>query len=93
MTVTLKSNNARLKWREILNAARAGEDTIIKHYDTPIAVVVPYADFLALQDELDDLRAARRAQAAYDAWKENPNLGRPWEEIKAEWVQDGLLDA
>lgn len=92
MTVTLKSNDARIKWRAILDTARGGGDTVIVHYDTPTAVVIPYADFLALQDEFDDLRAARRAQATYEAWLENPNLGRPWEEIKAEWERDGLID-
>lgn len=56
-------------------------------------MVLPFADWQGLQEELDDLRAARRAQAAYADWQRDPSLGRPWAEVKAEMVQDGLLDA
>ena len=93
MTVQIvKSDKARLQWRKILDAARAGHDTVIEHYDTPTAVVIPYEDFLALQEELDDLRAARRAQVALEAWERDPSRGQPWEEVKAEMMRDGLLD-
>lgn len=55
-------------------------------------MVLPFADWQALQEELDDLRAARRAQAAYEDWQRDPGLGRPWAEVKAEMVRDGILD-
>ena len=51
------SNWARIHWREVLDAARAGEDSIIEHYGKPTAVVLPFADWEALQEELE--RAAR----------------------------------
>ena len=85
------SSWVRIHWREALDAARAGDDTVIEHYGKPMAVVVSYADWQALQDELDDLRAARRAQAAYEAWQRDPSLGQPWSEVKAEMMRDGLL--
>jgi prevent-host-death family protein len=53
------SNWARVHWREVLDAARAGEDSVIEHYGNPTAVFLPYADWEALQEALDDLRAAR----------------------------------
>jgi antitoxin (DNA-binding transcriptional repressor) of toxin-antitoxin stability system len=84
MTQAYKSDAARMHLRRILEAARAGEDSIIEHYDTPTAAVIPYQDYLALQDELDDLRAGRRAQTAYEAWQRNPRTGRPWAEVRAE---------
>lgn len=85
MTIqTLKSETARLHWRRIIDAARAGQDTVIEHYQTPTAAVIPYEDFLALQEELDDLRAGRRAQVALAAWENDPALGREWAEVKAE---------
>ena len=45
-----------------------------------------------LHEESDDVRAAWRAAAAYEAWKQDPRLARPWEEIEAELVAEGLLD-
>lgn len=93
MTVqTLKSDTARTHWRRIIDAAKAGQDTVIEHYDTPTAAVIPYEDFIALQDELDDLRAERRALAAYEAWERDLSTGRDWEEVKAEWQRNGALD-
>lgn len=88
----LDSNQARLKWREVLDAATAGDDVIVERYGKPTAAVIPYEDYEALLDELDDLRAARRAAAVYEAWKRDPSTARPLEEIEAELIAEGLLD-
>jgi prevent-host-death family protein len=94
MTVqVIDSRDARTKWRDIMDAAAAGAETVIERYGKPTAVVIPFADYEALREDLDDLRAGRRAQAAIEAWQKDPSLGRPWEEIKAEMIRDGLLDA
>lgn len=88
MTVrVVDSNRARIHWREVLDAAQAGVDSVIEHDGKPTAVVLPYADWQALQAALDDLRAARRAQAVYKDWRRDPSLGRPWAEVKAEMIQ------
>ena len=93
MTVhSLKSNDARLRWRDILDAARAGNDTVIEHYNRPTAVVIPYEDFVALQEDLEELRLARRAREAYDEWKRAPDTARPYSEIRQELIKEGLLD-
>lgn len=93
MTVqTLDSHQARLRWRDMLDAAHTGSDVIIERYGKPMATLIPYEDYQALLDELDDLREARRATAAYEAWKREPSLGRPYEEIRAELMAEGLLD-
>jgi prevent-host-death family protein len=88
----LDSNQARLKWRDVLDAAGAGDDVIVERYGKPTAAVIPYEDYQAVLEELDDLRAARRAAAAYEAWKRDPSSARPLEEIEAELVAEGLLD-
>jgi prevent-host-death family protein len=94
MTVNVvDSNRARLHWRDVLDAARAGSDTVIEHYNKPTAAVIPYADFVALQEALEDLRAARRAQAAYDAWQKDPSTGTALDQVEAELRAEGLLDA
>lgn len=93
MTVhVLKSDKARLQWRRLLEAARKGDDTVIEHYDTPTAALIPYEDYQAVHEYLDDLRASRRAKAAMEEWERDPSTARDWDEIKAEMIRDGLLD-
>lgn len=88
----LNSDDARTRWRDILDAANRGEDVVIARYGKPTAVVIPIADYEALQEELEDLRAARRAQAALEAWRKDPGQGRPYAEVRAELLAEGLLD-
>jgi prevent-host-death family protein len=91
---TLNSKTARARWRDLLDLATRGEgDTVIERNGKPVAVVIPFEDYEALLEELDDLRAGRRAQAALEAWEKDPSLGRPWAEVRAEMIRDGLLDA
>jgi prevent-host-death family protein len=94
MTVrVVESNRARALWREILDRAQAGtEDVIVERYGKPVAAVIAYEDFVALQDELDDLRAARRAGAAYEEYKQDPSQAVPYKVFRAELVAEGLLD-
>lgn len=91
-TQILNSDDARTRWRDILDAANRGEDVVIARYGKPTAVVIPIADYEALQEELEDLRAARRAQAALEAWRRDPGRGRPYAEVRAELVAEGLLN-
>lgn len=94
MTVqVVDSNRARIHWRNVIDTARAGLDSVIEHYGRPTAAVIPYADFLALQEDLDDLRAARRAGVAVAAWERDPSLGTPLDQVEAELRAEGLLDA
>ena len=88
----LDSNDARIRWRDVLDTARAGEDTVIERYGEPTAAVIPFADFAALQEQLEDLRIARRAQAAYEEWLRDPSTGTPLAEVEAELRAEGLLD-
>jgi prevent-host-death family protein len=85
MTITtIGSREARQKWRDLLDAAYTGSvDTIIERSGKPVAVLIPYEDYLAIQEALDDLRAARRVAETYAALKQNPKLGRSYEEIRA----------
>ena len=94
MTVTtLESNEARLKWREILDiTAKGGQDIVITRYGKPVAAVIDFEDFVALQEELDDMRAARRAHVALEEWRRDPSTARPYAEVRAELIADGLLD-
>ncbi|MEZ4556569.1 MAG: type II toxin-antitoxin system prevent-host-death family antitoxin [Caldilineaceae bacterium] len=55
---TMSSEEARLSWREILDAAAAGDDVTIHRHRKPTAVLISYEDYIALADELDELRGA-----------------------------------
>jgi prevent-host-death family protein len=88
----LSSKQARARWRDIMDVASAGEAVVIKRYGKPTAAVIPFEDYQNLQDELDDLRAARRAAAIYKEWKRDPATARPWSEVKAELTTEGIFD-
>jgi hypothetical protein len=68
-------------------------DFVIERNGKPIAALIPIGDFEVLQGERwDDLRAARRAGIALDAWRRDPSTGRPYSEVRAELIEEGLLD-
>lgn len=86
MTIkTLKSGEARIKWRDILDQVFAGKgDVIIERSGKNVAVLIPAADYEQIRETLEEMRAVREAAAAYDEWKHNPSVGRPWDEVDAE---------
>lgn len=94
MTITtVKSREARTKWRDLLDSILTGEsDIVIERNGKAIAAMIPIEDYEDLIDELDDLRAARRAGAIYEAWKQDPSTGEPYYKIRSELVDEGLLD-
>jgi|ADGO01.1.fsa_nt_gi prevent-host-death family protein len=80
----MKSDAVRVAWRDVLDDVADGDDILVERYNKPVAAVIAYEDYIALQEELEELRAARRAQAALEAWRKDPSLSRPWEEVKAQ---------
>jgi prevent-host-death family protein len=42
--IRMSSDEARSKWREVLDTAVAGNQIIIERYGKPVAVIMPYAD-------------------------------------------------
>jgi prevent-host-death family protein len=87
---TIGSREARQKWRDLLDAAHLGSaDIVIERNGKAIAALIPYEDYLAVAEALDDLRAARRVAAAHKASQQS---GRSYDEIRAELASKGLLD-
>jgi prevent-host-death family protein len=90
---TIGSREARQKWRDLLDAAYAGTtDTVIERNGKPVAALISYEDYQAVEDTLDELRAARRAAELYEAARRSPALGRSYTKIRAELEDKGLLD-
>jgi prevent-host-death family protein len=47
--MTVKSDEARIRMRDILDETVAGREVVIQRYDKPVAVVVPYELWKALK--------------------------------------------
>jgi prevent-host-death family protein len=90
--LTVNSRKARSNLRDLLDQVFKGEvDVVIERNGKPVAVMIPVSDYEDLIDELDDLRAARRAAALYESWKRNPDSARPIEEVEEELKSEGLI--
>jgi len=90
VTTTVKSGEARIKWRDLLDQVLAGKgDVMIERNGKSVAVMIPAADYEQIQDALEDLRATRTAAAFYEEWKRNPSVARPWDEVDAELGKTG----
>ena len=89
---TVGSREARKNWRDLLDTAYGGTaDTIIERNGKPVAALIPYEDYLAIQEALEDMRTARRVKELYEAEKAQ-RTGRSYVEIRAELESKGLLD-
>jgi len=90
---TLDSQIAYKKWPDLLDSAMTGEtDVVVTRSGKPLIAMISYQDYTALQEELDELRAERRALEAYEEWQRDPSTAKPWEEVKAELIAEGLMD-
>lgn len=65
---------------------------MVERHGEPAIAVIPYADYVALQEALDDLRDARLAQATLDEWRRDPTTARSWEAVRSDLRDDGLID-
>ncbi len=80
----VKSGDARANWRSILDQVFIGKDMLIERNGKEIAVMIPAVDYAQIRETLEEIRAVREANAAYQEWKEDPSVARSWDEINAE---------
>lgn len=74
--IRMSSDEARSKWREVLDTAVAGNQIIIERYGKPVAVIAPYAAF----DPSSEAKMVREETAVYQT--------REWEIVKAELLAE-----
>jgi prevent-host-death family protein len=87
---TVKSGEARLKWRDLLDQVLSGKgDVMIERNGKNVAVMIPAVDYEQIAEALEELRTVREAAAAYDEWKRKPSVARPWDEVDAELGKAG----
>jgi len=91
MVQTLDSNTLRARLSEVIDNT-AKTDTVITRYHRPKAVIIPYEDYVALQEHLQDLRDAREADALMEAIKADRSRVRPFRAVVAEMVAAGEID-
>lgn len=85
---TVSSDQARTGWRDLLDGVIAGDVVIIERYGKPVAAMLAYADYVAMQAELE---AAREMDATGRTLRERPLLAdtyRTWAEMKRELLAE-----
>lgn len=91
MVQTLDSNTLRARLSEIIDST-SKTDTVITRYQKPKAVLIPYEDYIALFEQLQELRDAREVDTIMAAIKTDPSRVRPFREVAAEMVAAGEID-
>ncbi|MBX3013684.1 MAG: type II toxin-antitoxin system prevent-host-death family antitoxin [Caldilineaceae bacterium] len=80
---TLDSRRAREQWREVLDTVMMGEsDVVVTRNQKPTAVIISYADYEMIAEQLNDIRAEREAAAVYKQWKAGQLETVLWSEAK-----------
>jgi PHD/YefM family antitoxin component YafN of YafNO toxin-antitoxin module len=92
MHKVMDSNDARLHWRDVLDAGAKGLDIVITRYKKPVSVVIDYEDYLAIVEHLEDQRAGRRAAATLELIEQDPTRVRPFQSLVNELIEEGELD-
>jgi prevent-host-death family protein len=66
-TTTVKSGEARTKWRELLDQVLSGKgDIVIERNGKRVAAIIPAEDYAEIREKLDAVRAVREAAATYN---------------------------
>ena len=87
MTTTVTSKKARSEWGKILNSVQRGETVIIERRGKPTAVLISMEDFVKFQEMMSEAHAVHEAMAAYEEWKRDPSVARPYEEVRDELLK------
>jgi hypothetical protein len=66
---------------------------IVTEDGKPRYALIEYELFLALQEAIEEWYADQRAIATYERYLRGEEPTRPWNEIKAELIAEGRLDA
>lgn len=79
-------------WDGIFEDLSSGQNVIIRRNNKPMAVVIPYEDYLAIQETLENYQDGREAEAILARIKSGEEEVVPWEAVKAELFPEGLPD-
>ena len=85
------SKEVRQKWRTLLDDIYTGDDVVVGRNGKPIAVVIPYKDYVEIKTMLEDSRAEEHAKNVYEEWKRNPDTAIPLKKFEKELKDEGLI--
>jgi hypothetical protein len=91
-TKIMEAEAVRREWREVIDTVLAGSNVVVGIDNKPLVAVIHYEDYLALQEQIEDLQDVRLAEAADAEYLRDPSTAIPWEQAKADLRADGLLD-
>jgi prevent-host-death family protein len=67
MVTKIKSGEARARFRDLLDQVLSGKgDVIIERNGKNVAVIIPAVDYEQVKDKLQEVRAVRETNAAYE---------------------------
>lgn len=81
---TVKANEARTKWRDVLDTVVAGNPVVVERHGKPVAAVIPFEAYEALAEQIEDLEDERAADVALAEYRRNPSGAMTLEELDAE---------
>ena len=81
---SFKSEEARIKMRDILDEVTAGREVVIERYNKPVGVMVPYALWIQLKKLHHEEIARIRAEMDAGNYV-------VWDEVKADLEAKGIL--
>ena len=76
-TIKMSSDEARTKWREVLDTAVAGNQIVIERYGKPVAVIMPHSEYVQSARQTETVG---EETAVYQT--------RDWETVKAELLAE-----
>jgi prevent-host-death family protein len=68
----LSSDFVRRHWRDVVDYVVKGEHVVVNRSGKPLVAIIPYEDFRALIEELEDLHDSRRLTQIIDDYRRNP---------------------
>ncbi len=81
----MSSDAVRQGWRDVVDGVMAGGTVLVERYSKPVAVVIPYADFMAVREQLEELQDIRLAEESLAEYRRDPSTAMPIEEAIALW--------
>ncbi|HMN29755.1 MAG TPA: hypothetical protein PKE45_16510 [Caldilineaceae bacterium] len=76
MTVmTIRAEEARMQWRETVEAAYVDKkDIVIERYGKPIVTVIAYTKWLAMLNRMKELELTAKGVKSYEEMVDDPSL-------------------
>lgn len=70
----------------------AAPQLIVLEDGKPRYALIEYELYWALQEAIEEWYADQRASAEYEEWKRDPSTARPWAEVEADLIAEGVID-